>query len=389
MDTPTPPAPMQPMQPTGPTTPITPMPARPMNTAPMPPKKSSTSWWGAFLFIILALGVAIVLSPLAQFPKSQTGGTDVQSLYNTGNIDAAVTQAEQAAAANPSSPTAQTQLSLLYAQKAFITGDQSFAAKAETAAQAAIDADATLADGYRALGYAYEAGGKLDAAVTIYNTGLTIAPTNAPLISYLGHAFDQLGRTSDAQYSYERALALDPTLTHAKINLARLYVSVGSDSALSKAVALVTEVAQNAPAQQVRAEAEIILGAALLKQGDLAGAEAHYRSALVLTPTADQALLGVAWAEYYQLRTETDSAHAVTMVKDIFAHVKKVLDNDASNASAYYLGGLVNVMIGKSDEAKKILAYTRDEVIPVDARLSSTERQAMNTKISAVLASLK
>jgi tetratricopeptide (TPR) repeat protein len=382
------------------TPPITPGSLNPILQRPMvpPPQKGHSPMRHLFitvLFAALTIGVALLLWSFEQSitKHASTTATGVETLYTSGNLPGAIAAAEGELSANPNSTAAMITLSFLYSQNAVTSGDMTFATKGSDLANKALLVDNQNPEAYRALGFAAEASGNFTEAIAEYNKGLTYSPQNALLISYLGHAFAALGRTVDAQFNFERALSINPNLEHAQLNVGKLYLGLGTDAAFTKGQTLLTNLSKNSKNTAVQNQAALFLhigeGDKAYAAGDFASAEMHYQAALALNSGLVPVELGLAWAEYYQLKGISDPAAAVAKVNSILKQVNAVLTATPTNARAYYLAALLHVYLGKSDIAKSILDYDKTAVVPKDLTLNATEKTELLGQIASARAALK
>ena len=115
----------------------------------------------------------------------------------------------------------------------------------------------------------------------------------------LAYAYTALKRVDEARSEYERAMALDPKMPEAPLNLGILLLEsdpAGAVGPLRKAVELLP--AQSRP--------RFLLGAALQKSGDLAGAAESFEGASRLDPRDSETLLHLA-SLYMKLQKPADA----------------------------------------------------------------------------------
>jgi tetratricopeptide (TPR) repeat protein len=86
-----------------------------------------------------------------------------------------------------------------------------------------------LEDAYLNLGALWDAAGRYSELVRLSDTALQHCPGSALLHFNRGVALDHLERLEEAAASYERSLALDPTLADAHFNLAQLHQQAGDE----------------------------------------------------------------------------------------------------------------------------------------------------------------
>jgi tetratricopeptide (TPR) repeat protein len=114
-----------------------------------------------------------------------------------------------------------------------------------------------------------------------------LGSTNAQAYNYLGLACHHAGQFSEAERSYQRALALNPDLVEARFNLGCLWLS---QNKLEQAKGELTTVTLR---RSSSADGWLKLGTAQLRSKDLAGAEKSLSEAIRLSPQNAEALTGL------------------------------------------------------------------------------------------------
>jgi tetratricopeptide (TPR) repeat protein len=100
---------------------------------------------------------------------------------------------------------------------------------AEAAYLQALALDPGLEDAYLNLGALWDAAGRHSELVRLSDTALQHCPGSALLHFNRAVALDRLERLDEAAASYERSIALDPTLADAHFNLAQLHQQAGDE----------------------------------------------------------------------------------------------------------------------------------------------------------------
>ena len=102
-------------------------------------------------------------------------------------------------------------------------------AAAEAGYLHALARDPTLEDAYLNLGVLWSDAGRFSELVRLSDAALAHCPGSALLHFNRAVALDHLERLEEAAASYERSLALDPTLADAHFNLAQLHQQAGDE----------------------------------------------------------------------------------------------------------------------------------------------------------------
>jgi tetratricopeptide (TPR) repeat protein len=102
-------------------------------------------------------------------------------------------------------------------------------AAAEATYLQALALDPALEDAYLNLGALLDAAGRYSELLRLSDAALQHCPDSALLHFNRGVALDHLERLDAAASSYERSLALDPTLADAHFNLAQLHQQAGDE----------------------------------------------------------------------------------------------------------------------------------------------------------------
>jgi superkiller protein 3 len=205
------------------------------------------------------------------------------------------------------------------------------------------------------------------AAAESYQDYLAKKPDDAGIHFQLGYAFTALQKVADAKIEYEKAIALDPNMAPAYLNLGLTLLDSDPGAAiepLEKAVELAPGKAEpkyflgaafersGKPAlaiEQYRAaetldekhfETRLALGRTMLKSDRPGDAESEFRAALALRPDSAPARLGVAQSLLAQMKSEEATAELASYLK-LQPH-----DNEARIERATLLAGLA-----KNDDA--------------------------------------
>ncbi len=216
-------------------------------------------------------------------------------------------------------------------------------------------------------GIANERTGNYPAAVKIYRRGLEIEPENVELLNAMGFALFQQGKSDEAVVALEKAVEVDPKHWKAHNNLALASVDLGefelAEAHYRESLAIEPQPAiyndlgfvlarQGLPDEANEmyrkalelepgsATAHYNLAVSLAGSGELAEAEKHFRAAIELEATSPAyAGLGVVLVRQSQM-------------DEGIASLRKAIELDPDNATAYDQLGATQVQLGSLEEAE-------------------------------------
>jgi tetratricopeptide (TPR) repeat protein len=216
-------------------------------------------------------------------------------------------------------------------------------------------------------GMANERTGNYPGAVRAYQRGLAVEPENVELLNALGFALFQQGQSREAVAALERALATDPKHLKAHNNLALASIDVGelevAEAHYRESLAIEPQAAihndlgfvlerqglgdeaiehyEKALAlDPTSASAHYNLGGALVRRGEPAAAEPHFRAALERTPSAP-AYAGLGLALYQQ-----------GQVDEAIASLQMGIAADPKHPAAYEQLGVILTEQGRPEAAE-------------------------------------
>lgn len=244
------------------------------------------------------------LRTLADRPETAAGAQRAwkQALGFMGSDAQTATQIAAYLAKYPSDPEMTQRLAALQQQRP--------AAAPQTLQVAAGPGDASRQEGFTLL----EAG-NLRAAAERFTASLAANPADADALGGLGVLRLREGKPDEARKLLERAVSADPGRA-AQWQKALNGASYGAELAQGRALmargdlAGADAVLRQASRRDVPdpADAETLLGDVLLRQGDAAAAEQHYRAALSRRPGFPPATTGLSQAQRAQGRAEARAA---------------------------------------------------------------------------------
>jgi tetratricopeptide (TPR) repeat protein len=207
----------------------------------------------------------------------------------------------------------------------------------------AVEANPSLADGHFNLAIAQARLGRLDDAIATMSEVVRLNPQDIDAHLRLGNWLSGQGRHGEAAAHFERAAALDVDSRDAWLGMARTYEAAGrlraavaayrrvlglagrDDQALLEALLRVAMAAPDGPAAVEAArrlrtlrpghEGFLVVGDALLLNGETEAAVREYRMAVGLAPKSSRAHAGLAMALAGQGQTEPAADHLLQAVR--------------------------------------------------------------------------
>ncbi len=216
-------------------------------------------------------------------------------------------------------------------------------------------------------GMANERTGNYPGAVRAYQRGLVVEPENVELLNALGFALFQQGKSREAVAALEKALAADPKHWKAHNNMALAAIDLGelelAEAHYRESLAIepqpavyndlgfvleregLTEEAEELYRKSLELEPESAsahynLGARLLRRGEYAAAESHFRAALEVKPNA-QAYGGLGIVLSKQGRAD-----------EAIANLHAAIEADPEQPVAYDELGTILIEQGRLEEAE-------------------------------------
>lgn len=174
------------------------------------PLRRLAPWIAAVaLLAIASIGVVVwrgrssaaaVVAPVAAAPQSLTQRAEYYaSLGQRDNNERAIALYQQALQETPRDRAAQVGLSRAYSARVCLFNfEPEWAVRAQSLAQAAIDAEPNDAAGYAALGYSHDCRGRLNDALAGYQQALRLDPANDATRASAAYLYDRKGRLADA-----------------------------------------------------------------------------------------------------------------------------------------------------------------------------------------------
>lgn len=148
--------------------------------------------------------------------------------------------------------------------------------------------DARNADALNLLGVIAQARGSKEKAIDYYGQAIASAPGLASAYFNRGNLLSEMGRASEAETDFRRALQINPDHTDAKLNLGAVLHKSGK---LGAAAEMFREMNRLAPSD---ARGYFNLGRCLADAGDVEGAQSALQKALNFAPRMAEALVALA-----------------------------------------------------------------------------------------------
>lgn len=170
-----------------------------------------------------------------------------------------------------------------------------------------------------------------------------LAPSNAPLLSFIGRHYFEAGRMTLARDYLERAFAAAPNAEGVRLLLG---LACGDDGETERARELLREEARRDETSRDEAAfaAHYALGRLLAAEQKWSGALDEFKQALAARPSPEAHY--VVGCVYYQLNRDRLAAR----------HLRKAIELDEHYAEAFYMLGLVHLRAGEHAEAQESFA---------------------------------
>jgi len=341
--------------------------------------------------VILVAVVVIVLALLGFtyyiYNQAQNGPVDAAlapalQQNNQGNLDGAISAAQQVTAAKPNDVQALLVLAFSYLDK----GSESFmeneyAAKAIAVANQILTIDSKNSEAYRVLGSAYEIEQMYPQALQNYSTAISLDSKNELAYANRGHAYDLMGNITAAKKDYDTAYALNPNDDFNLMNLARYYYTIGNASSTIQ----FAEATINASSKtRIISTAYDLIGLTYTNDNNLAAAVPALDSAITSDPSYFSPYLDRAYLHFLQ-NTVSTSTPTADQIAAINVDINQALTIYPESANAYVLKALV---AQSQNDTADVKADTEKELalLDTDITLSADQKQAMLTNANQVLA---
>jgi tetratricopeptide (TPR) repeat protein len=303
---------------------------------------------------------------------------DLQSDFNSGNLDGMIARADRVLEGTSDDIDALLAAATAYAMK----GSVGFSER-ENGNKAIEYADRVLlispdhSEALRIKAYAFEIQERYDEAHATYDKAIASNPNNFQALSNKGHAYDLQGNHAEAEKFYRQSLQVNPTGEHALLNVARLYIRQNKFPEAKAALEKLGESSQN-----VRFRAEAYQNLAELLRSDMNYPEAKVaiEKSIAFDPAVPQA-----WVTRGRIRMmafiEEEGSEA-SIEGDIKEYANKALALNPHQAAAYTL--LYDLYSGIGDTQKRDLYKQQAlEAIDKDITLGQQERTALRSYLES------
>ena len=248
------------------------------------------------------------------------------NLYNQGQIEAVIEQAEALTAQYPGAYVVWNILGASRAQKGMLD-------EAVEAYEKSISLKPDFAEAYSNMGVAFQAQSKFDVSIKAYNKAVSLKPDYAEAYNNMGVSLKAQGRLDEAIDAYKKCVSLKPDHAEAYDNMGVAFKKQGIfDEAIEahkKCISL----------KPFRAEAYNNLGNTLKEQGGFDQALENYNKAILLKPDYPDAYNSVGLMLHYQ-----DKSY------EAIKTYKKAISLKPDYAEAHQNLGLTLLNIGKLQE---------------------------------------
>lgn len=304
------------------------------------------------------------------------------SLYNEGDLDAAIAEAERYAEGGD--VTAMLALASIYAQKASISFEEGeYGRKALEVVDKVLAVDPKNSEAYRIAGYVYEINNQYDKSIEAYDTSIELDSSNALAYSNRGHAKWLLaGENDSATSDYKKALEIDPVLEHALSGLSTIYMQEGKYAEAKELLDALVDITEN-----MRAKAESLskLSSLVLFQdsANVKQSRDYVESALQADDTLATAWVQRAWVNFVEIQNvekvteEVVNASVNASLKDL----RKAIEIDPYLTNAYLTAANIFFFFGDQPNALSNLELA-SVAVEQDITLSAPAKVEMKQKIS-------
>jgi tetratricopeptide (TPR) repeat protein len=304
---------------------------------------------------------------------------ELQSDYNSGNLDGMIARADGVLQRSEDDVDALLAAATAYAMKGSVGfSERENGTKAIEYADRALKISPANSEALRIKAYAYEIQERYDEAHAIYDQAIASSPDNFQALSNKGHAYDLQGNHEEAEKFYKRSLLVNPTGEHALLNAARLYMR---QNKLPEAKAALTKLGETSSNARFRAEAYQNLAEVLRAEMDYPEAKVAIEKSIELDPAVPQA-----WVTRGRIRMmgflEEDDDGQGKIDADIQSYADKALELNPNQASAYTL--LFDLYGGRGDIQKRDLYKQKAfDAIDKDISLGQQERKALRSYLES------
>jgi TolB-like protein/Flp pilus assembly protein TadD len=298
-------------------------------------------------------------------------GRSVYGRYTPADNEESIRLFQEAIHLDPEYADAWAGLSDGLGQRAFQFGlGREWADSAEAAAMRALELDAELAGGYKALALAYTAQGRVEDALQANLRAVELDPNHLAAIGNVGVHYEGVGRFDEAMRWIQRAGRLDPASSRVSYHVAMNWLWVGE-----------LERAEREARQRLRLDprdllAQDVLCHAQQRRGD-PGAEACAEAVMLGQRDDPEARLTVAAnlylaGDYPRARELAEQAEAEAPDINVFHHVGTLV-------------GLTLVLTGQEEPGRRKLEEQSAELVRRSEASESTTPRVQLAAIEAFL----
>lgn len=344
------------------------------------------------LFAVCGVLVIILVAVGFIWPDAskRSGGADAflvasHQAFNAGDLDAAIAAAEGALAEDPQNADALLAKAAALAQKGSLTfKEEQYGMQAIALAQEALALAPDSVTGWRLVGYAHEIMQQYDAAHEAYAKALSIDPRDVAAISQDAHAYDLEGNSTRAAAGYRLALSIDPNFAQAHMGLGKTLLREGD---IDGAEAMFRSVGGNAENARQRSEGLYSAGVIVNERGDFQEAERLMRVAADADPSYALAWVGLG-TTLFNKSISADPSLTVSdrqaLGEESMDYLFKALELNPGQTLAHMQIGLQLAALGMKDAAREKIREAR-RLVDTDITLGAREKQGVIDRLDTAV----
>lgn len=328
--------------------------------------------------------VAIVFFATPYFSKKDNFSSlesirQAEAAFKSGDIDKAISLAEEVLVKNPNDIPALEFLASAYAQKGSVEYKESeYAAKAEDIANRIISIDPSNSEALRTLGYSYEIRNDFKKATEFYTKALSVDPTNASVLSNRAHAEWLSGDTKSAEKDYTSALSFVSNLGHALLGLAT--IKSEQEKYDEARTLLAKALSESDITIRQKASAEQLIGSTYLGELKAGDSLPHFEKAIEYDSKLESAWVGKGRSNMLLLANAKTGDEFRSTFTESVNDFKQAVDINPNYSRGFVgLGDLLSLV---KDPTAKVFYVEALRVLPGDNTLTIGEKKTLSASMS-------